>query len=663
MPRIILTLALVCFPVCIASSQMPQEDSALREAILPLVTAHLGDVAVAIEHLKSGDSFHYRGDAAMPTASLIKLPVMVAVYHAAARGELDLAKVIALKEEDKVPGSGSLTDHFSSGATLALRDYVRLMIRDSDNTATNIVIDQIGLPKTAELMESLGLPNTKLHSKVYRGDTSIFTDRSKLFGIGSTTADEMVKLLTMLAAQKLAEEENTRLMMSHLLACDDRSKLGRYLPSQVKLFHKTGAIGNCRTDAGIIETATGSVAVCVLTNKNVDQSWGDENTAELLCSNIGRVIVERFGSEEQSQALRRGSTGLLVEALQRTLNDRLKNSPSLGVDGDFGPSTEGAVKRFQQDRGIEPTGILDESTWKQLGTLIDEDESTDDPKRFNAQAETAPKQPELDFSSPPFVTSKAWVIADGVTMKELTSYKANDPRPPASTTKIMTAHIVLQLIAKDPKVADEVVTISQNADQTIGSSSTLRAGEQVTVSELLFGLMLPSGNDAAVAFAEHFGERLQQELSEKAANPFKAFVARMNQTAKTLEMNSTHFVNPHGLHDKAHLTTAADLMRLTFVASQDSLFQQLVSTRQFACAVGSELGYHRNVIWRNTNQLLDIEGYDGVKTGTTDAAGACLVASGTREGKKRVIIILGSADSQARYADVRNLFRWSFHRD
>lgn len=663
MKRMILTLILFYGFGHVAHSQPPRnDDDALREAILPLATAHAGEVAIAIEHLKTSASFHYRSDQAMPTASLIKLPLMVAAYHAAARGEIDLEKNIILTKHDKVPGSGVLTEHFSDGASLALRDYVRLMIRDSDNTATNIVIDQVGLAETAQLMESLGLGNTKLHSKVYRRDTSIFPERSQRFGLGSTTADEMVNLLTLLQDQRLADQANTQLMMMHLQSCSDRSKLARYLPADIKFLHKSGSIGNCRTDAGIIETQTGPVAVCVLTDKNKDQSWGDANEAEMLCSRIGRIIAERFGLEKQVRTVRRGTTGHLVEALQRTLNDRLKPSPSLAIDGDFGPSTEAAVMLFQQNLGMVPTGVLDEATWQALGTLIEEDEAMEDPELVNSRARLFPKQPQSADSDPPIVTSKAWIIVDGVTSVELGSSNAHQRRPPASTTKIMTAFVVLLMIAKDPGIADEVVTFSLNADQTIGSSSGLRAGEQVTVLQLLYGLMLPSGNDAAVAIAEHFGSRLQQESAGDVDGPLKAFIGHMNLTAKTLGMNSTHFVNPNGLPDPAHLTTAADLIRLTFAASEDPLFTRLVATRQFACVVESQQGYRRNVTWRNTNQLLDIEGYDGVKTGTTTAAGACLVASGARDGKKRVIVILGSSDTRARYADARNLFRWSLQR-
>lgn len=361
----------------LAVAQIPSnEDGGLRERVLPLVTAHRGQVVVAIEHLTTGDSFRFNADVVMPTASLIKLPLMVAAYHAAEYGGLDLEKPIVLLDADKVPGSGILTDHISAGAILPLRDYVRLMIRDSDNTATNVVIDQVGIAATTQRMESLQLPSTKLHSKVYRGDTSIDVQRSREFGIGSTTANEMVTLLRLLSEQKLANPSNTKQMLDHLASCTDRQMLARYLSPETKFFHKTGAISNCRTEAGIIETSSGLVAVCVLTNKNTDQSWGQNNEAELLCSEIGRIVVDRYGRVEPDSTMHQGSTGSLVESLQRTLNERLDPSPGLTVDGEFGPGTEGAVKRFQRIQGMEPTGVIDPDVWKALGLFVDQVDET-----------------------------------------------------------------------------------------------------------------------------------------------------------------------------------------------------------------------------------------------------------------------------------------------
>src|SRR4029079_11596926 len=134
----------------------------------------------------------------MPTASLIKLAVMVEAYRQAHEKQTDLTKHVTLQDADKVPGSGILTSHFSAGTSIPLRDAVRLMMAFSDNTATNLVLDQIGLAATARYMEELGCPNTKIHSKVFKRDTSVFPERSRQFGLGSTTANEMLRLLDLL---------------------------------------------------------------------------------------------------------------------------------------------------------------------------------------------------------------------------------------------------------------------------------------------------------------------------------------------------------------------------------------------------------------------------------------------------------------------------------
>ncbi len=206
----------------------------LASDLTPMIEAHPGEVGVFIRHLKTGEQFAWRADTVQPTASLIKLPVMETAYRMADRGELDLSKQLTRTDADKVPGSGILTDHFTPGLMLPVSDTIRLMIRYSDNTATNLVVDQVGLPTTAATMESLGFPHTRLNSKVYRGDTSISPEQSKLYGLGSSTAREMVDLLEQIHAGTVASEESCKAMLEHLLACDDKAMLVRELPAGTK---------------------------------------------------------------------------------------------------------------------------------------------------------------------------------------------------------------------------------------------------------------------------------------------------------------------------------------------------------------------------------------------------------------------------------------------
>lgn len=270
------------------------EDSPLAARLRPLIDAHNGRVTVAVKHLETGETFLHDADVAMPTASLIKFPVMVEAYRQAAAGKVDLETMLTLKKEDKVPGSGILTNHFSEGSNLRLRDAIRLMIAFSDNTATNLVLDQIGIGSTAEAMAEMGYPNTKIHSKVYRRDTSVFPERSKEFGLGSTTSADMISLLEKLHQRTLVSPEASDAMLEHLRACDDRDKFPRFLPHGTKIAFKTGSVDEVRTAAGIIETPTGPVALCVMTSKNADKRWLPDNAGNRLCAEVAREVYEHF---------------------------------------------------------------------------------------------------------------------------------------------------------------------------------------------------------------------------------------------------------------------------------------------------------------------------------------------------------------------------------
>jgi D-alanyl-D-alanine carboxypeptidase (penicillin-binding protein 5/6) len=639
----------------------------LADRIKPLIDAHQGKVAVAIKDLKTGKSFEHNAERPMPTASLIKFPLMIAAYQAIDDGKLEADDKITLHEKNKVPGSGILTSHFSEGAEISLRDAIRLMIVYSDNTATNLVAEKVGLKAAAEQMDKLGCPETKLHSLVFRRDTSIFPERSKKYGLGSTTAADMVKLLEQLSKKELVSEKASERMLDHMYACEDKLKFPRFLPN-VKIAHKTGSINEVRTDAGLIDAPSGPIAVCVLTNENQDKSWGDRNAAEILCGRIAQIAYRHFSGENdsagvaQSGELKIGATGMLVEALQRTLNARMTPSPELGVDGDFGSMTEAAVVDFQKAKGIEADGVVGPETWEALGPLVEEGPEAPSPDVINA--EVVKKKPADELDGPPIVSSKVWAVADGETGKLLAGCDENKPVDIASTTKIMTAYLVLKYAQQHPEVLDETLTFSKRADETIGSTAEVRAGEEIQVRELMYGLMLPSGNDASVALAEHFGKRLapggDADKIDSPRQAYNAFVEAMNEAADELDMDNAHYENTHGLTDEKHKASAADLVKLTLAAQKLPQFCEITSTPQRGATVKGPGGYERNVLWKNTNHLLEIEGYDGVKTGTTSAAGACLVSSGTRGDDSLIVVVLGATSGDSRYVDTRNLFRWGW---
>jgi serine-type D-Ala-D-Ala carboxypeptidase (penicillin-binding protein 5/6) len=671
----------------------------LTRSIENLIREHAGQVAVVVKPAGEAAFLEIDSNEPFPTASLIKVPVMLEAYRQAERGDLNLDDRVVLREEDQVPGSGILTTHFSPGTEISIRDAIRLMIAFSDNTATNLVVDQIGLEATAKAMEELGFAETKLHSYVFRRESSVFPERRRKYGLGSTTASEMARLLEGLLHHEFASKEASREMLAHLYACQDRAKLARFLPANARISHKSGAVAAVRCDAGILETRQGPVVVVVLTSANEDQSWGEENSAEVLCGRVGEAVWTHFQAEPASDQAERneehsaesttagelavGSSGKLVEDLQRTLNARLEPSADLNIDGDFGPITEAAVRRFQQQHDLEATGIVDAATWQHLGPLVTRDEPVEPPEVVNQQPLS--REPADTLEGSPFVTAKAWAIADGQTGELLAGENEEQSLPMASTTKVMTAYLILKRAAKQPEILQEIVTFSPRAAETIGSSSGLRAGERVSVGELLYGLLLPSGNDASVALAEHFGERWftspgdletkegsqdeeqgNQEHEEEEREPDNSlsneqkFISLMNAEAERLGMSATRFANPHGLSARGHHASASDLLILARAAMKVPRFGEYVGTRRRGCEVEGEGGYRRYVVWNNTNQLLRIDGYEGIKTGTTSAAGACLVSSVRRDDRWLLAVVLGADSSASRYTETRNLFRWAW---
>ncbi|MDA1017432.1 MAG: serine hydrolase [Planctomycetota bacterium] len=281
------------------------------------------------------------------------------------------------------------------------------------------------------------------------------------------------------------------------------------------------------------------------------------------------------------------------------------------------------------------------------------------------------KQPRDSLDGPPIVSAKAWAIADAKTGKLLWGSHESVSRNMASTTKMMTAWIVFDLVQHDEKLLDEVVTFSQVADKTGGSTANLKTGERITIRDLLFGLLLPSGNDAAVALGEHFGHRFRDSKpnpAEQDVKPSSAkmtdeqslamFVQEMNRRAKKLDMEETLYLDPHG--NSRNRSSARNLVRLAWTCLQNPTFCKYVGTRSHRCTVKQTDGTERAVEWKNTNRLLDMEGFDGVKTGTTGGAGACLVSSGHRDDDHLLVVVLGASSSDGRYVDSRNLYRWAW---
>lgn len=278
-----------------------------------------------------------------------------------------------------------------------------------------------------------------------------------------------------------------------------------------------------------------------------------------------------------------------------------------------------------------------------------------------APAKAAPRS----SVGPADLTAKAWAIADGKTGKVLWGFNEAEPRAIASTTKIMTAYVVLKQAEKDPNLLDEEMVFSERAKGVGGSSSRLDAGERLPVREMLYGLLLPSGNDASVALAEKIGPRCKVDGDGNESDPVALFIAQMNRCAQELKMTETKFFDTSGL--RPNKASARDMVKLNWNAMQNKQFRNYVGTKTHKSKVIDAFGDEWPVVWNNTNRLLGTEGYDGVKTGTTSAAGNCLVSSGHKGADHLFVVVLGSTSTGTgaaridnRYVDTKKLFAWAW---
>lgn len=240
--------------------------------------------------------------------------------------------------------------------------------------------------------------------------------------------------------------------------------------------------------------------------------------------------------------------------------------------------------------------------------------------------------------SKPSVTADAAVLMDSVTGDILYDKQAHKRRPPASTTKIMTAILGLELGRPD-----ELVTISEKAAAVGESTIHLDPGEKIPLYELITGALIKSGNDACVA------------IGEQIAGSETTFVRMMNQKAMTLGAKDTNFVNTNGLPNKNHYSTAYDLALMARYGLQIPAFSSITRQKE------TEIHFLEPDVFmdvRNTNKLLwNYPFADGVKTGTTTAAGKCLVASATKDGRQLIAVVLHAPN---RFGDAQKLLEWGF---
>ncbi len=244
-----------------------------------------------------------------------------------------------------------------------------------------------------------------------------------------------------------------------------------------------------------------------------------------------------------------------------------------------------------------------------------------------------------NVSELPKTNSRRYIVYDRISKSMIIGKNEDIKSAMASTTKIMTTIVILEKAD-----LNETVTVSAKAGGTGGSRLGLKRGDKASVRDLLYGLMLRSGNDAAVALAEHVGGSV------------KGFAELMNEKAIELGLTNTHFVTPHGLDDANHYTTALELAKLTDYAMDNETFAKIVGTKSTTIYINNQ---PRQI--NNTNELLGVlNGVVGVKTGFTNNAGRCLVTETKRNNMDIITIVLGADTKKDRTKDSVNLIEYTF---
>lgn len=243
--------------------------------------------------------------------------------------------------------------------------------------------------------------------------------------------------------------------------------------------------------------------------------------------------------------------------------------------------------------------------------------------------------------SAPQLAAKSYVLMDAASGKVLVENEGDERLPPASLTKLMTAYIATLEIKKGQISESDMVTVSEKAWRTGGSRMFIQVNTQVSVEDLLHGIIIQSGNDASVAMAEHI------------AGSEEAFADLMNSTAQRLGMTNSHFMNSTGLPHPEHYSSAADMAKLArAIIHEDPAHYGIYAQKEF---------FWNNIKQPNRNLLLwRDKTVDGLKTGHTEEAGYCLVASAVRDGMRLISVVFGTNSEQARAAETQKLLTYGF---
>jgi beta-lactamase class A len=290
-------MLLAFVPGCVPAQTAPTiaharaDTSRLHRTLDSLAATHRGVLGYSVRNADTGERLELRGDEPFPTASLIKVPVLVTLFDLVEKGDLSLDDRIRVLKIDKVPGSGQL-QHLHDGLEITVADAAWLMSTISDNTATNLLLDKVAFRRVWQKMEALGLPRTKVHSKSFQRFTSVAMDSSVKYGLGVTTPNEMARLFELLALGKAVSPKSDSTMLRILEHNTYNEMLQRYVEG-VTMAHKDGEGDQVRTECALFRLQSRVVA-CVLTKENQDQRWLVDNEAQLTMARMGLAIASAW---------------------------------------------------------------------------------------------------------------------------------------------------------------------------------------------------------------------------------------------------------------------------------------------------------------------------------------------------------------------------------
>jgi beta-lactamase class A len=295
--------AVLLIPLLAASlpAQLPQEREErakiLTRAISERIHAFPGTVSVFAKNLDTRDTFAFHLDDPVRTASTIKVPIMLAVFDAVARGEAKWDEPLTLTAQEKVAGSGVLGVEFSTGDQLPLRDVLHLMIVLSDNTATNMILDRFTADAVNAYLDKLGIKTTRSMRKIMgSGPAAGFSAAGKLpenqkYGLGVSTPHDMVTILERLDRGEIVSPDASREMLAILKRNQDNTGIARHL-MDVPVAHKTGALDALRSDVGIVYAKTGKIAMAITVDGMAKPDWSPDNPGSLLIADLAKMLVD-----------------------------------------------------------------------------------------------------------------------------------------------------------------------------------------------------------------------------------------------------------------------------------------------------------------------------------------------------------------------------------